>query len=557
MKFYGGLPLTKTSFRSFLSILLIVFLSLTTISVKSANAATPSSELALNSTVSGIFDSTTTQIYYSVTLPTDGYLNLGVYPDKASLDALTFYDTDGATAYSTGWPSSSGNISWTKPLKAGTYLFRVESNGACNFDLKNTYTPETYSNDQEPNDTTKNAISLNIGETKQGRVGFYGSGSTDSYDFYKVNFSGGKLNISVSPEKSLDAITIFDTDGATAISTGWPSSTGNISWTKPLNAGTYYIRVEANTAGGYEIKASSSSSQRLFGTDRDTTAIAISKSGWPNGASTVVLVRDDDFPDALAGAPLAHKYDAPILLTNPNVLSSDVSNEISRLNPKKIYILGGYGAVSSDIEQQLKNKGIDVIRLKGDSRFGTAAAIAQEVGSQSGKAVITYGYNFPDALSVSSWAASNGVPILLTDSNLLPDETKNVLSQLNITQTIAIGGFGAVSNSVYNQLPSPQRFSGNDRYETNANVLQGLGMDMSNVFIATGENFPDALAGATLAARTNSPIILVNQNSHVNESQYSLINSNKDKTVNIYAFGGTSAVSDDFMNAFSNLLNGN
>ncbi|MFP3441662.1 cell wall-binding repeat-containing protein, partial [Pantoea sp. SIMBA_133] len=53
--------------------------------------------------------------------------------------------------------------------------------------------------------------------------------------------------------------------------------------------------------------------ERISGKDRYKTAIEVSKAGWEK-SDTVVLARGDEYPDALAGAPLAYKYDAPILL---------------------------------------------------------------------------------------------------------------------------------------------------------------------------------------------------------------------------------------------------
>ncbi|WLR41597.1 leucine-rich repeat domain-containing protein [Bacillus carboniphilus] len=85
----------------------------------------------------------------------------------------------------------------------------------------------------------------------------------------------------------------------------------------------------------------SKGSKRLFGEDRFKTAIAISNQGWSNGADTVIITRSDSFPDALAGAPLSYKLNAPILLTDSKTLTDATSEEIQRLKPTKIIVLGG------------------------------------------------------------------------------------------------------------------------------------------------------------------------------------------------------------------------
>ncbi len=62
-----------------------------------------------------------------------------------------------------------------------------------------------------------------------------------------------------------------------------------------------------------------------------------------------------NFPDALSGAPIAGKTRGPVLLTNTTSLPSSIANELTRLKPKKIVVLGGTGAVSSTVEKQLKS----------------------------------------------------------------------------------------------------------------------------------------------------------------------------------------------------------
>ncbi|WP_425806853.1 cell wall-binding repeat-containing protein [Desulfitobacterium sp. Sab5] len=113
---------------------------------------------------------------------------------------------------------------------------------------------------------------------------------------------------------------------------------------------------------------------RLYGTDRFKTAVSVSNEGWDYGAKTVVLARADNFPDALAGTPLAYGLNAPILLTDAATLSSDTENEIDRLAPQDIIILGKEGAISSSIEETLK-KNYNVTRLGGQDRYETAAPL--------------------------------------------------------------------------------------------------------------------------------------------------------------------------------------
>lgn len=69
--------------------------------------------------------------------------------------------------------------------------------------------------------------------------------------------------------------------------------------------------------------------ERLAGLNRYETAIEISQAAFPEDDSVdnVVLARGDDFPDALAGVPLANDLEAPILLTRTGDLRENTEEE--------------------------------------------------------------------------------------------------------------------------------------------------------------------------------------------------------------------------------------
>lgn len=249
-------------------------------------------------------------------------------------------------------------------------------------------------------------------------------------------------------------------------------------------------------------------SNRLAGSSRYDTAVAISKAGW-SSASTVIIATGTDFPDALAGGPLAYKENAPILLTKGDALHPAAAAEIRRLKPGKAILLGSNGALSATVEQQVGQLVNSVERIGGKTRYETAALIAKKITSD--RAVVSNGQNFPDVLSVSPYAAKNGIPILLTRTGTLPAETKAALAGKD--STIVTGGTSAVSNAVMAQLPGAKRYGGTSRYDTGKLINQGLPMGKQKAFIATGTNFPDALAGSVLAAKKDAPILLTAANS--------------------------------------------
>lgn len=295
---------------------------------------------------------------------------------------------------------------------------------------------------------------------------------------------------------------------------------------------------------------------RLSGYTAPQTAIEIAKAGWANGAKTVLLATVDNFPDALAGAPLARELDAPILLTGSKQLTPDVKAEILRLNPERIIIVGGKAVVSEEIEKYLKQT-YDVKRIAGWDQFETAAEIANYMHSINpeikGKAVLAFGRNYPDVLSISAWAAYNKIPILLTESKTLPEATKEALTVLELKETIVVGGKAVISEEVAAQLPNVKRFFGLDQYQTGIAIANGLAKDISTVFIATGENFPDALAGSALAAKTGSPIILVDRN-FTKSAVANYLSANAGKIKNAYILGGQAAVPQDTLTKLMKII---
>lgn len=281
---------------------------------------------------------------------------------------------------------------------------------------------------------------------------------------------------------------------------------------------------------------------RMAGEDRIQTAVQISQANFLTGADTVLLARSDDFPDALAGAPLAYKYHAPILLTEATALPDSVLQELKRLNPQKIILLGGTGAISTSVETKLKALA-PVQRIGGANRFATASGIATELG-MLGEAVLVNGNNYPDAITMAAIAAQRGIPILLTETKSIPSETDTTLKKYAVSQTEIIGGESVLSPFIASSLPSPTRLAGTDRYATAAAVLEAYPPEGRFVFLATGENFPDALTGSVVAALNNSRIVLV-PTTGPRDKQREVLQSWSGR--NTLVFGGNSIIPEEIL----------
>ncbi|AWI07541.1 cell wall-binding repeat-containing protein [Clostridium drakei] len=249
--------------------------------------------------------------------------------------------------------------------------------------------------------------------------------------------------------------------------------------------------------------------QRYGGTDRYETSIKISQK-FDTKSGYAIIASGQNFPDALCACPLSKKYDAPVILTTENKLDSKAEAELKRSEIKKVFIIGN--SISKDVENSISNMGISCERLGGADRYETSMIVANYVGIKE-RIIVVSGDNYPDALSIAPIAANIDVPIILVGKDYIPNVVKNFLKDKQITNTYVIGSEGAISNSVKDQFNNAERVSGTDRYSTNLSIINRFrdNIDFSNIYLASGSNFPDSLSGCALAQKTKSPLILVNE----------------------------------------------
>ncbi|MGI6450134.1 MAG: cell wall-binding repeat-containing protein [Desulfitobacteriia bacterium] len=303
------------------------------------------------------------------------------------------------------------------------------------------------------------------------------------------------------------------------------------------------------------------SAERLQGQDRYETAVAISQEGWL-AAENAVLAYGGNFPDALCAAPLALMMNAPILLTDKNVLHPKTEAELNRLGVKNVLITGGTSVVPQAIEDYLETKGYNCIRLAGDNRYETSIVIAiymQTYAQSSGTIFVVNGLDYPDALSVSPLAAQLAAPIILTSpqgtsyDGLLQEY---VQAYNPYKMAYLIGGTDQVRDSVANLFTNRERIPGADKYERNAAIIDHFAddIDFSKAYIATGEAFPDALAGSVLAALNAGPIILVSKTLSLYTE--ALLEAALTADTELIVLGGPGAVSEATLEAIEDTITG-
>jgi putative cell wall-binding protein len=295
---------------------------------------------------------------------------------------------------------------------------------------------------------------------------------------------------------------------------------------------------------------------RLSGADRIATAVAISQNLFAAGtAGAVVLARSDGFADALAGTPLAAGFMAPILLTPPTTLDARASAEMQRVlgaPGKTVYLLGGTSALSAGIETAIQALGYATVRFAGADRFATAADIAgsTQLGSPS-TVLVTTGDDFPDSLCAGAATAGAGPSaILLTDGSTVPAPTAAYLAGHPGDTVYAIGGQAAAAG-IAGAVP----IVGVDRYDTCVKVAQKFFPNPTGVTVASGEVFPDGLAGGAHAANAANgfPLLLVAPDA-VPSSVLSWLTANKATLTRGYVYGGPSTISDATVSALQAAL---
>ena len=304
-------------------------------------------------------------------------------------------------------------------------------------------------------------------------------------------------------------------------------------------------------------KKKSEKIQRLSGDNRYETSVEVSEKNFKS-ADTVVLASGQNIADALVASSYADIEEAPILLTNKNSISDEVIDEIDRLKADKVVIVGGQSSISSSVESRLKKEDIKVTRIAGSDRFDTSDKLSLEVSrlsKKSSQAILVNGYKNIDALSVSSLATKEELPILLNGRNALNMSVRNRLKQMNVNKVYIIGGNNSISSDVEKELKGMQisvvRLSGTDRYETSANIAKYAYKDFDEAIIASGENPVDALAASTLTGKKEAPILLTNRNK-IPKSIKKIIEDMDIGKITIV--GGENSISDDVMDDMEDLL---
>ena len=226
-----------------------------------------------------------------------------------------------------------------------------------------------------------------------------------------------------------------------------------------------------------------------------------------------------------------------------------------------VVVVGGSGVVSDAVLTELDGLVAgSVTRVWGANRYATAAALSSANFAPGVSAVfIATGQNFPDALAAGPAAGREDSPILLVRQDSVPGETAAELSRLNPGRIVVVGGSAVVSDGVMATLNgftsgTVTRMWGANRYATAAAVSAAtFSPGVSTVYVATGANFPDALAGGPAGVINDGPILLVRQNAVPSETAAELARLNPGGVV---VLGGSAVVSSSVVTELQSMISG-
>ena len=420
-----------------------------------------------------------------------------------------------------------GTVTWLRMAKVGTtYTAYWSADGETWTQVVNAGTPVVFTN---ANVASAKVGLFAVGTSSQGTVS-----KTAKFEYF--TFGGEEPADETAPTVSASVagrtvtITAEDADsGVDSIEYQLPGDAGWTEYSAPFAvpgtglvtvsyratdvagnvSDTATVDVPATEPGDIEV-------DRVAGATRYEGAVNISQAAYPDTAPVVYVTSGENYPDALSAGPAAAHEGGPLLLVQSNSLPAVVAAEIARLDPAKIVVVGGTLSVTEGVFNDLDALTDEIVRVSGVNRYEASRNVADYAFGDADVPLvyIATGEKFPDALAAGGAAGSLDAPVVLVNGSAsdLDAETTALLDDLGTTETRVLGGEASVSAGVFADLDAATeatRLGGANRYEAARAINADAFEEAERAFIATGLNFPDALAGSAWAAAAGSPLFVV------------------------------------------------
>ncbi|MWV49109.1 hypothetical protein GRS96_07440 [Rathayibacter sp. VKM Ac-2803] len=259
---------------------------------------------------------------------------------------------------------------------------------------------------------------------------------------------------------------------------------------------------------------------RLAGSDRYATSVAATSAVFSPGIPVLYLASGAKWPDALSAAPAAAAQGGALLLTDPDRLPAVVADEIRRLDPARVIVVGSDLSVGPGVLGAVRSLVSDTTRIGGSDRYDTSRRVVADAFGTGpyDEVFLATGTNFPDALSAAPIAGWRGEPVLLVDgaTSTVDTPTEAALQDLDPGHAEFIGGGPSISEAYQDDFTrrglaeTVSRIAGSNRHDTSVRLNRAYPQSLlqDTVFFAAGDSFADALSGATSAAALGSSVLL-------------------------------------------------
>ena len=248
--------------------------------------------------------------------------------------------------------------------------------------------------------------------------------------------------------------------------------------------------------------------KEIIGKDRYETGRKVLEESKRFKNIIVVNGSEEKLVDGLCASGLVEKLNATILPINPKKVDKKSMEYINKA--ENVYIIGEKQAIPYSFEKSI-NKKVKVVRIGGKDRYETSEKIAKYIGSYDKAYLVNGAIGHPDAMSISSVAAKEKSPIILTKKDSSKADKKNGV------EYTAIGGTSVISNSLVSKY-SAKRIGGETRYETNRMVLNEYYPNSSIRYFTNGETLVDALSAASISK--NNGITFINRHKNHDLLEY-------------------------------------
>lgn len=253
--------------------------------------------------------------------------------------------------------------------------------------------------------------------------------------------------------------------------------------------------------------AQAETTTRLQGGSAVENALAFSQATFADGSAPVALLaRDDDFADSLTSGSAQGALQAPLLLTDTQVLSAQTAAELERLGVESIRVMGGNQAISDAVTMDLESRGYEVQRWSGRDRSETSVLLAQELFPSATHVLVARAFGTPqdatqgfvDSIAAGNFSAGTAIPMLLTESQRLNGRVRDYLEDSTVESALIVGGTVAVSQQVTDDLEAIDISDLNvtdetgDSYDFEVRRAAGANRDGTAVALAVELGYPTA-----------------------------------------------------------------